>query len=61
MRKSDMLCFFSRSNVGPTSDEYEVVKAFSKRFDEMFDRYMDDVRGLGGHADLGYLQHGSHW
>ena len=49
------------SNAGPASEEYKEVKVLSKKFDELFDRSMDLVRGLGGTADLGYLQHGPNW
>ena len=49
------------SNAGPASEEYKEVKMLSKKFDELFDRSMDMVRGLGGTADLGYLQHGPTW
>ena len=48
-------------NAGAASEEYKEVKVLSKKFDELFDRSMDLVRGLGGTADLGYLQHGPNW
>ena len=48
-------------NSGPTSEEYKDVKLMCKKFDRLFDRLMDNVRGLGGSADLGFLQHGAHW
>ena len=48
-------------NSGPTSEEYKAVRMLSQKFDELFDRSMDLVRGLGGTADLGYLHHGPTW
>ena len=46
---------------GATSQEYADVKMLCRSFDEMYERTFDDVRGLGGIADLSCLQHGGHW
>ena len=46
---------------GATSQEYADVKMLCRSFDEMYERTFDDVRGLGGIADLSCLQPGGHW